>query len=465
MIFNLTEEFKYEYNKYLAEETKAQLSEMTSHIEKAYKETFKSLNLLEDYYKLYAKNEDEILNENVAGHISTLTGEMMKALSVDKEGYAPVQAFKIIETVRDMKFPKNIIFLIKQLIAWLKNVVIYWLNKMKNVVGSMLGFKVEDTGKKIKKLRDFLQKEKLQELQPQGMPNLDKKQEVVVRAYRLDDASNVDRILSENTDVKEIKDRKTTVLSIDITRDLETLKQMMDHFLDIFDNAYGSNFEQLYGIDDLELMFDILKNTTEDIIKGASETYVVHGELTDIAAIDAEKSRENLIRTKYNLDQLRHAFSQTQSKIKDLANIVGHKQTLLAADLAGGYKFYSIATYNVMEQILEVLKGREKQAKQMEKDLSKMVDKYNEVVTLLQKLSIKYNAVSNIQYITIHQRRIANLLNSARYLTQTVTLRMTSLGLYVRELNDIKEVIENLNAMNSRSKSIFDKAKDFFGIR
>lgn len=470
-MFKLTEDFKYEYSQYLISETKKELSEAFEQIEEAQSNMVENLRLLEEYYTNFAKTES--LTEAISSEdIQALTVKMMNMLTpglntmeADRKDYTPVQGVKFIETIKDMKFPKNIIFFIKQLWLWIKDVVVYWLGKIKNIFGYLVGIKPNNLKTEIKSLKERLQKEKFTELKPEGWVNPSGKTSTV-RVLRTTSDKDVD-ILQENTDVKFKPDNRSIVVSLDITRDLDSLEQLLDHFLDLFDNSYGSNNEKLYGIDDLELLLSIFDKTVRELEPGNKKSsgtrLVVSGELTEIAAIDTEKTYENLIRTKNNLDNLRKAFSETQSKIRDIARIVGHKQLLLASDLTGGYKFYSVESYSRMERILSVIEARMNSAVNMERDLKSIEGKYSKILDKLNKMAQQFNAVSGIQYITSYQRSIASLLKASKYMTQTVSIRLASLGMYIRELTEVYDLIDNLNAMNSRKDSIKDKAMVFIG--
>jgi predicted transcriptional regulator len=120
-----------------------------------------------------------------------------------------------------------------------------------------------------------------------------------------------------------------------------------------------------------------------------------------------------------------------------------------------------------MLSLIEKLKPRLKEAKTLENSLKKMQDSYTKITKELEKLSsaMLVSPYSSITYTSVYQRKISNLVLSAKYMTQTVVLRLSTLSIYIKEISDILEIIRNLNAINSVDRTIAEKTGSWFSRR
>ena len=254
-------------------------------------------------------------------------------------------------------------------------------------------------------------------------------------------------------DVNDVpgKPASPVVVTIDISKDLLSLKELVQHFYDLFDNAFGSNNEKLFDTEDLEIILTILKSSIQDIKSGHMSTYEIQGGMGEISSLDSGRVRENLIRTNQNITSLKGAYMDTASKINDIAKIINSKELLMVTDMGADFKWLTASTLEQMIQIMSTIEPRLKEAKALEK-LAKMEVAYKKITLQLQKMQQAFVTVGNVTYISPYQKRINDLFASSRYMTQTVSLRLTCLGLYIKELKDIREIITMLAAVNRSKK-------------
>jgi hypothetical protein len=132
--------------------------------------------------------------------------------------------------------------------------------------------------------------------------------------------------------------------------------------------------------------------------------------------------------------------------------VLSHKQLVAAEGLGVSYRFYSASTYVQMVKILDAMKPRIKQAQQMEKDLKKMQAIFDKIVVQLGRQRQALLGFGDVTYTSVYQRKISELFDASRYVSQTISLRLATLGLFIRQIKDIQESIYNVNAINSRNK-------------
>jgi hypothetical protein len=132
--------------------------------------------------------------------------------------------------------------------------------------------------------------------------------------------------------------------------------------------------------------------------------------------------------------------------------VLSHKQLVAAEGLGVSYRFYSASTYVQMVKILDAMKPRIKQAQQMEKDLKKMQTIFDKIVVQLGRQRQALLGFGDVTYTSVYQRKISELFDASRYVSQTISLRLATLGLFIRQIKDIQESIYNVNAINSRNK-------------
>ena len=481
MEFNLTEAFKEQYEIYLQEEANREFEESFEILEKGQKQYLDALNILESYMTLFEEdkeNKTDIKNlenakQTAASLINLYFNQSNDELKQNKEDnlYNPISGFQQVTRISEMKFPQNIVFFITQLITWIKNLVLAFIEKFGNSVRLLLGidkerrksnFSEEDLKLKLNSVKEIATEYMFN---PADNRDKDKKVSLIsIPADQVEKYTGTYGILNASYELTEAIGEKTEkdsasdkaikqgpdvkVISFDTSKELIDLQHSLEHFVSLYNNAYGSNDEWMFGTDDLELMMNVFKQTYQSIKSGNVPTYDVAGTLTEVDTIDKNKLRENLIRTNTNTENLKKAYLETAKKIETISGIVGHKQLLGAQSMGIQYGFLSAASYEVMISLTRVINEYLRDAEKNEKKLHKMRDQYSKIAEELGKLRSAMQGVSSIAYTSIYQKRIDNLFMASRYMTQTVTLRLTTLGLYIKELRDIKELLINLNSVN-----------------
>lgn len=478
----LTEAWKESYKAYL-NEVESSIDSVPEEITEMNAEILKGFDYIEEYFKLLPV-EGETLTEDDKDkdgkneiNPADITSFLMKQLGTqimgnqererDLPGYKQVEGFATVERLSDMKFPKNIIFFIQQLIQWIKRVVVYFIERIKNVVRALVGAPKKELDSDALKLR-FERAKKL-EMINSLRPTADGKTEIV-RAIAIDPADVKEyRALREeainegffsdairDVIVKSKNDERVTekpvVISIDLSKDLLTLKQLIQHFYDLYDNAFGSNNEELFKTDDLETLLGLFKRTVEGIKSGRVDTVEIGTNAVEVSAIDAARIKDNVLRTNTNVEALKGAYLQTSNRVKDVARIITHKELLMLSGYGVDTKWLSSSTYQQMMDIMNSLKPRLKDAEADEKKLNKLQKQYEEVAGQLLVMQRAFNAFSNITYTSVYQRRVIDLCNSARYMTQVVSCRLSGLALYIKEMKDIRDLIIALANINKGDK-------------
>ena len=139
---------------------------------------------------------------------------------------------------------------------------------------------------------------------------------------------------------------------------------------------------------------------------------------------------------------------QTGAKIKDLTRIMSSKEMLMIADMGTTYSALTTSTLTQLQNILKTIDPRMKQAGKMEKDMMKVQKQYEKLVDQLSGLQRSFASVSNISYDTIYNRKMIELLNSAKMMSQVVTLRLVGLGLYIKEMSEVRDALGMLASLN-----------------
>lgn len=486
----LTEAWKESYKAYL-NEIESSIDSVPEEITEMNAEILKGFDYIEEYFKMIpvegetltewktedGKNDDknEVNPADITSFLmkqlgTQIIGNQEKESSRDLPGYKQVEGFATVERLSDMKFPKNVIFFIQQLIQWIKRVVVYFIERIKNVIRALVGAPKKELDSDALKLR-FERAKKL-EMINSLKPTADGKTEIVraiaikpedIKEYRAlrEEAINEgffsdairDVIVKSKNDEKAVKE--PVVISIDLSKDLLTLKQLIQHFYDLYDNAFGSNNEELFKTEDLELVLSLFKKTIEGIKFGKVDTVEIGTNAVEVSAIDAVRIKDNLLRTNTNVEALKGAYTQTSNRIKDVARIITHKELLMLSGYGVDTKWLSSSTYQQMMDIMNSLKPRLKDAEADEKKLNKLQKQYEEVAAQLLSMQRAFNAFSNITYTSVYQRRVVDLCNSARYMTQVVSCRLSGLALYIKEMKDIRDLIValvNINKGDSKKK-------------
>jgi len=504
-MFNLNETFKQGYELFLREQAEADFDKAFTNLEECQKEADESFRVIQEYFSFYALSENlqETPNmtsgskpgegekddnktkdtrdsgnkgysdDNYKAGMETVTGllSMLGRSIKDTSDYDPVVGNVTIKKFSEMKFPQNILFFIQSLVSWLVNLVRKFISFLTQGIQRLFSLPVASDFKGDLKPHFF---EKASGIESISIPAiLAKTTEPKAAAMVSVGTTDIERIrslldLQESVELNEQKNdindvnnpehanfkKEEYALKIDINKEMEDLHQALIHFLDLFDNAYGSNQEHLFDIEDLHMLLELFKATIASVAELRMPNYAIGGTLTDIEVLNKEKLKDNLIRTKINTDTLKRAFVETENKINTILQIITQKQLLGAGSLGVAFKFYSAATYMQMKKIIDVLNPRIKESARLETRLKKMGDTFNRIVVELGKQRTSLINYGPIAYQSVYQRKVNDLFDSARFASQTITLRLGLLGVYIKQLKDVKEAILNANAINSRSKSI-----------
>lgn len=450
------------------------------------------------------------IDDRATAKLASTTDAARSKIGIDDYGHGgmrlaspqPVTGMIEYTTIKDMKFPQNVIFFITQIIKWVKNNILNFIDKFSNIVRSMLGLKASDPKFKESDLK--LQLKKAKEIETKYMitgdeaytkdrsfadilngksasTRVDPKKVRAVDVFDIDQSDialleGLDNILPESERLDEEygdRDPKTTthVLRLDTSKDLLALRQSLDHFFDLFDNAFGSNDEKLFSVDDLEIMLDLFKKTMDAVWNPSHDSAYELGGRVNFGsdAISAAKLKDNLLRTRINTDQLKQAYVVTNKQINTIAQIIMNKNMLGASQMGIQFAYLSASTYEVMIELIKIIDVRLKEASAMDKKLQKMKKSYEKLTDELNKRRMALSSVSGMTYTTVLQKRINELFDGSRYMTETVQLRLNTLALYISELNDTRAILKNLAAVPSaavsdaRRSGIFKKISAAFG--
>ena len=498
-MLTLTEAWKKSYEEYL-EETENSIDDTLIDLVEATQEINKGFEYIKEYFELVPLDEkftaDSVPPDNRPNALDAapeleekdrksdskkvdynpeeITSFLMKQLgekiinsdskSDEKAPDYEVKGISTVEDISDMKFPKNVIFFLQQLIAWIKRVVVFFIEKIKNIFRAIVGQKTKELNTDALKL----QLSKVRELETIYTPSIEGKKDAPVklmavkaddvnRYYALKESFNaIDEGLaadlgiikqSKSDDIKPLK--QPVIIQIDISKDLIHLKELVQHFYDLYDNAFGSNNEELFSTEDLELVLGLFRKTVDGLKNGDTPVYEIGSTAVEVSAIDSSRVRDNLIRTNDNIKRLKQAYTETAEMIKNTARVITHKEMLMLSGYGIDNKWLSSATYQTIIDILDTLKPRLKDAARNEKALTKMQKKYEAVSNELVKLQRAFNAYSNLSYTSVYQKRIIDLCHAAKYMTQVVTLRLTAIGMYIKEMKDIKDLMKALVNINN----------------
>lgn len=492
-VFNLTESWKSAYREYLlAEEEKLnnEIDSLFEEIEQSQKEAEKGFNHIQTYFSLYALSEAETWGEGdgpvgevPTGNNKDIAKDVKKTMdtlqyvlnmsSLDGEerqapSYRPALGIEVVERIGDMKFPKNIIFFIKQLSAWVVRVVLFFYEKFKNILRRLVGIAPKELNVDALKLK----LEKVKDLET-TMISLDGNQAgKPVKVFKipegklepyvalkeslneglLDDIANKFKVTKATVENDNPKKQTPIVVSLDLSQDILNLQQLVQHFYDLFDNSYGSNAEHLFKTDDLELLLQLFKRAIENIKTGSVDAYQLGTELVELNAVSPGRIYENLKNTYANVNELKLAYQETFNRINKIAKIINNKELTMVSSMGVDYKFLTSSTMHQMINILKTIKPRLKEADKLESKLSKAEDKYKKIVKELESLQRAFVAVGNVTYTSVYQKKINELFNASKYMTQTISLRLTAIALYIKQLKDLKEILVMLSAINAKRK-------------
>jgi len=494
-MFNITESFKAQYKTYLQEKAiESNYSKSLKEYEDAQKHINEGFEIINSYFTVYPLLEKFTTEEEDEEDTNKRsTSDKAKSAEVDKKvgetlsnvfnflskgesprdqigDYQPVVGHATVQKISEMKFPENIIFFFQQLISWIvgliKKFISFFTNAVQRLFGLGEGEKYEDDiklnlqrSKKIESLamplsnqKDYAAKRnfpKAVSLVGFDINDFEKLQSLFEEPqYR----SSLDRSAAKSVSTEDNEGKQVKAIDINISKEMEGIHQLLQYFFDLFDNSYGSNREHLFGTEDLEMLMQLFQATIKDLGEGTVSTTAISGKLTSMQLLSADKLKDNLIRTKVNTDNLKKVYVQIQESVTNMLAVLSHKQLIAAEGLGVSYRFYSASTYVQMIKILDAVKPRVKQAEQMEKDLKKMQTIFDKLVVQLGKQRQVLLGFGQVTYTSVYQRKISELFDASRYVSQTISLRLATLGLFIRQIKDIQESIYNVNAINSRNK-------------
>ena len=381
--------------------------------------------------------------------------------------YQPAPGISIVQTMSDMSFPKNIVFFIETVVTWIKNLIKYALTAIKRFFMMLLGGggAGDDLKKKMDDMKEDLKLEfkKTKVIQSVGLPvnfnNSGKITDPIIAVRTVKD-SEIEKVgsLFENTlnEFEFGKDNRVSgqpvVISLDLSKDVFALKEFVQHFFNLYDNAYGSNEEYLFGVDDVEVLLKAFQVMDSNIRSGKQVNYSIGGRIAEADLIDADRMRDVAIKTKINTDALTKAYTETYNKIKDILRVIQAKSMSSVIDNMSSFRLLSNATVGATLDLLDVIKPRISEASRLEKDLEKISKMYDKLIIGLQKTGNNImGAYGKVTYMSSYQNQMSNLFNAARYTSQTISMRISALALYLKQLKDIADIIELLKRFKKKS--------------
>lgn len=517
-MFNLDEEWKKAYEEYLLKEEKSfgnDLDSIFEELTEARNEIARGYDILETYYNMLNDNEEEktlteIMHTDSApvgttveinhgqvqnnqrkdsteGNTRDVTGQkdvrdrndkanmfddpkskyyynaadVMKTLvdlstktDVGNGTYLPAATFTT-QKITDMKFGERIVFFIKQFVAWIRNVVLFFIEKIKNLIRKLVGAPVKELDTSKLKL-DLTKAKKIESIATTSIDFGKGASDVpaIAKAWRIqpDDISLMESWAEDLgivvRDKKPVKEQPV-VVTLDFSRDIMNLKELMQHFYDLFDSAYGSNNEKLFGIDDLKIIIQMFQSAIEQVKTGNVNTYSVGGYAVEANSVNADRVRDNLILTNTNINNLKQAYVQTSNKIKDITKIINGKEIQAITDLGISATILTASTYEQIMRVVETIPERMKEATAMQKDMEKMKSAYETILKEVSAMQRTLPAVSNVTYESAYNRKIIDLIHAAKWMNDTVTLRLAGLTLYIKELKDVRDALTLLANLNS----------------
>jgi hypothetical protein len=459
-MFKLTESFKEEYRAYIEEEVlEIDYEKSLLEFEQAQKVTQQSLNLMGEYFANFSQGLNEDMDDNskksdreVARTVDDIIG--------DKKGiYVPIVGAASIKRISQLSFPENVIFFFQQLIAWVVNLVKKFISFFTNSIRVLFGL---DKGE------DFVEEVKLtqrvaKQIESIAVPVFPRNTKAPEKASLL--SIGMDQVetlissglgkffMSESQNLTE--DNEVKVVDINISKEIENIAQLLNYFLELFDNAYGSNREYLFGTEDLDLLLDLFKAATKTTLFGspdfAASKIAIAGKLATDRNISASRLKDNLIRTKINTDNLKQVYVRIQEAFTNTVGSLSQKQLMALEKLGVNYRMYSASTYNQILAIAELLEPRYEQARKLEKDLQKSKNAFDKIVIDLAKERKALMVVSDVIYTDERQRRVNELFDASRYVNQTISLRLATLGLFIRQLTETKTMLKAINSLNKQA--------------
>ena len=120
----------------------------------------------------------------------------------------------------------------------------------------------------------------------------------------------------------------------------------------------------------------------------------------------------------------------------------------MLSDMGVDFRLLTSSTYEQLKSLLDTMPNRLKEASKLEKDMTRVQGKYDKLVKELNDMQRRMQSVSNVSYDTVYNRRLIDLLTCANWMSQTITLRLAGLALYIKELKDVRDAIVMLAGVN-----------------
>lgn len=451
----LNENFKREYAAFLEKQEAETFINTYKELMEAQKE------ITELFETLIIMNKDDVDFDTLTESVKNNIFEMLLEADPIPE-YKPVTASVEVTKMKQMRFPQNIIHFIKVLTAWINNVVQRFLQRFINGARGVFGMPFQEKIKKMKfdldKVSNGLSmipnKEDAAKVGPNRIVKVNASDVEVLKALNLNLSESVLNEKTEGGEEDKPKDEKSkgreiSLVQIDITKDMMDLTALIQHFLEAYDLAYGSNRENLFATDDIELLLRLFKETISDIQNGTLPNKAIAGKLVHDTVLDPRRLRENLYRTKNNVDQLTNIYGQIKERITKTLAKIGQKQVLASTTMGGGLKLFTSGTYQQMIRILNILEPRVVKMAETEKQLEKAKHVFDQLVVELGKQRQTMTGFGTVAFIDPYQKKIEDLFMAARDVSQTIGLRLGALSLYAKNLQEIYEAIETIANVNS----------------
>ncbi len=199
-------------------------------------------------------NAIDILNKLITQGDNMLADVNFTDTRGNSVSYTPVVGRSEVRKITEMKFPENIIFFISQFINWIRNVVVSFISSITNAVRRLFGLKTDpEEAFDINKLK--LQLERSKDIEVHTIPVTMKKDGpsplTIIGPKSSGDASRL-LTLFDSVELREDDDgsrganfdyRYTDtasmprIISVDFSKYIFELKQLLEHFLALADNA------------------------------------------------------------------------------------------------------------------------------------------------------------------------------------------------------------------------------------
>lgn len=245
--------------------------------------------------------------------------------------------------------------------------------------------------------------------------------------------------------LKEINKSYGYLVNVDVSKEIRQLKEVLNHFFDLFDEAVGSNGEKLFETTDLEMLLSAIATMKNSLNMGQA----THFDGYKAKLLDSTKLKDNLFRTKVNCDKLNKAFSDTQQIIDLVIKKINASTTIQATYDPSRFILLSSATLLGLADVAKLLQSRKKSAEKLSKNLEKLGNEYSKVVGELSVLRQQWISVgSNITIQSDLELATAELFESGKAVFQTLMLRFTCLTNYIQIITNTEDLVLNLIHVN-----------------